>query len=635
MIIKSFLLRFLAFTCFSLSILGVVHSQNQKTVDNDWKDKLKSLYYDSPTEALALIDSLQREEFVLSDSSNWYTSLFYRGLALRYIGSYAESLAQQKKNYAYYSSVKDSLMLAHIADQIGIMNNFMGNMSEAQEYLLQAHQLYQEHGSNIDIAGSNNGLAIFYSDMNQVDKAIERYNLSLSQYEDLDDTLGRANVHANLGMLFMDEGKYDEAEYHIGMQGKLDSMLDTQWGLGFYHDFLGLLRKKQGRYNEALASFKKSLDIRLNLESAYNLAESRASLASIYNLLGFYDQAIDQANKIVENEEKHQSLSQMTSAYKYLAEAYEGKQELTQSLQYYKNYKVYSDSIYNRDMLEQITKKDALFQRTEQDHKINLLNQEKIAANRLIKQKNRTIILGAVGLVLISLLSFFLGRLYRKVRLQSMKLEKALSEKDILLREIHHRVKNNLQLVSSLLNLQSRSIDDKVALEAINQGKSRVRSMALIHQDLYNRENLTGIRVKDYIKKLINELSASFSNDFYDVNVELDVEDMELDVDTLVPLGLIINELLTNSYKYAFKDGDSGNIKVVLQEINSTLHLMVRDNGEGFDPSTIRSNSFGQKLVKTLSKQLEGSLKINSDKGTSSILEIKKYKRLAYCSYYS
>lgn len=624
MILKAFFLRLLAILCTT----SVMYGQDPVPIDNTWEEELKSLYYDSPSQAHALIDSLQQKDFSKSDSTNWYSLMFYKGLALRYLGSYAESLQRQNKNYLYYSKTNDSLMLANVADQLGIMNNFMGNMSEAQKYLLEAHQLYQKHGSDIDIAGSNNGLAIFYSDMNQQEKAIERYNLALKQYEAINDTLGRANVHANLGMLLINQGKYQEAEYHIGMQGKLDSILDTQWGLGFYYDFLGLLRKKQGRYTEALSAFEQSLDIRQDLESAYNIAESRASLASIYNLMGFYDRAIEQANMIVETEEKHQSLSQMTSAFKYLSQAHEGKNNNVLALQFHKDYKIYSDSIYNRDMLEEITQKDALFQRAEQDHEISLLNQEKLAADQLIKQKNRTIILGAVGLGLISLLSFFLGRLYRKVRLQSIKLEKALSEKDILLREIHHRVKNNLQLVSSLLNLQSRSIDDKIALEAINDGKSRVRSMALIHQDLYNRENLTGIKVKDYLKNLSDELSASFSNDQYDVHVNIDVEDMELDVDTLVPLGLIINELLTNSFKYAFEEGNSGKIQISLFEKNKLLNLIVKDNGKGYNPTKIRENSFGQKLVSTLSRQLDGELNINSFEGTTIELIIKKYKRL-------
>lgn len=285
-----------------------------------------------------------------------------------------------------------------------------------------------------------------------------------------------------------------------------------------------------------------------------------------------------------------------------------------------------SDSIYNRDLLSEIETKDALYEKAKQDREITKLNAINEIADTKLSNKNKIISIGTVSLAIILTLLLFLCRLLQKYKNKKDKLAKALSEKDILLREIHHRVKNNLQLISSLLTLQGRSIDDEIAIKAINEGKNRVRSMALIHQDLYNKENLTGITVKTYMEKLIQELFDTYRIDKDRIKLELDIEDLELDVDTVIPLGLIINELITNSLKYAFPNEDTGILKVNLSEINDQLVLTISDNGIGYDTTKINKNSFGSTLVNALTEQLEGSIEIDNNQGTTILISIKDYK---------
>lgn len=233
---------------------------------------------------------------------------------------------------------------------------------------------------------------------------------------------------------------------------------------------------------------------------------------------------------------------------------------------------------------------------------------------------------GAIALSAILGLLFFLFRSRKKNQSQNQIISKSLDEKDILLREIHHRVKNNLQLVSSLLGLQSLSIDDPKALEALNSGKARVKSMALIHQDLYNRENLTDINVRDYLEKLSEELIFTYQVDMNKVKLTTEIEDINLDVDTLVPLGLIINELVTNSLKYAFPNKQNGEILIRLYEKDGQLQLEVIDNGVGMDISQISKKSFGLKLVNTLLEQLEGNIIQKEGDGTHLVLSFDDFK---------
>jgi len=219
---------------------------------------------------------------------------------------------------------------------------------------------------------------------------------------------------------------------------------------------------------------------------------------------------------------------------------------------------------------------------------------------------------------------FQLKKRNTQIQSQNKVISKALSDKDVLLREIHHRVKNNLQLVSSLLTLQGRSVDSDSAIQAIKEGQTRVRSMALIHQDLYHKESLTEIGVKGYVEKLTSELFATYRIDTNLISRSMDVDDMELDVDTLIPLGLIINELLTNSLKYAFPAEREGSLLVSLSKSDNQIELVVKDDGVGYDPTEVRDDSFGSTLIAALTEQLEGviSFETKLDGGTSVTIVI-------------
>ncbi len=560
------------------------------------------------------------------DSNGLMKALRLEAHADRIMGNFSRSVTNFLKCHTYFEKMADTSNLVFTANQLGSMYSFMGQNEKAQNYLLQLYKIRKIQGDTRALASATNGLAIFYNNTNQEDKAIQRYKEALAMYRTIQDTLGQANVHANLGITYTELGNYTEAEYHIGMQGKLDSLLNTQWGLGFFFDYLGYLREKQGRYPEAYAHHLQSLKIREQLASHYNRTESRISLANVLLQLGRFDEAIQQANKVLNNHEERSSFYQLQSAYSALAEAFEAKNDLKRALNYRKLQNALSDSIYNKEMLETITEKDALFENALKENEIALLNVEKQSSKNVIDQKNRTIAFGGIGLFLVSMLCLGLYLVTRKYLKQKEELGVALNEKDILLREIHHRVKNNLQLVSSLLTLQGRSINDSTAQIAINEGKNRIRSMALIHQDLYQKENITAVNAKEYFHKLCHELLETYRSSTVQVDLKLNIVPIKIDVDTLVPLGLMTNEIITNSLKYAFKDRRKGLIKVVLEQKRETLVLTFIDNGVGYDPLNIPNNSFGHRLIYSLAEQLEANLTIQAQNGTTISIDLPYLK---------
>jgi PAS domain S-box-containing protein len=197
-------------------------------------------------------------------------------------------------------------------------------------------------------------------------------------------------------------------------------------------------------------------------------------------------------------------------------------------------------------------------------------------------------------------------------------IKSSLREKEVLLKEIHHRVKNNLQIISSLLNLQSGHIQDPRALEVFKDGQSRVRSMALIHEKLYQSKDLARVDFSEYVRNLTAYLFRSYEINPGRVGLKIQVEDVLLAVDAAIPCGLIINELVANSLKHAFIGGRSGEISITLRaEGEDRLTLIVADNGSGLPASLdlLNTSSLGLQLVNTLTRQLGGEIEIYNDDG--------------------
>ncbi|MCK9150425.1 histidine kinase dimerization/phosphoacceptor domain -containing protein [Methanobacterium alcaliphilum] len=192
-------------------------------------------------------------------------------------------------------------------------------------------------------------------------------------------------------------------------------------------------------------------------------------------------------------------------------------------------------------------------------------------------------------------------------------LAKSLDEKNILLKEIHHRVKNNLMIMSSLLNLQSRQIKDQDAREVFKESQNRAKSMALIHERLYLSTDLKKIDFGEYIRSLATDLYHSMVSDPNQIKLQIDVEDLKIDINTVVPMGLIVNELVTNSIKYAFPDNKKGYINIGLYKQNEKIILRVIDNGVGFpeDLDYKNTNSLGLQLVNNLIIQINGELELD------------------------
>ena len=198
------------------------------------------------------------------------------------------------------------------------------------------------------------------------------------------------------------------------------------------------------------------------------------------------------------------------------------------------------------------------------------------------------------------------------------KLQSSLEEKTLLLKEIHHRVKNNLQIIASLLNLQSRYIRDDATLAAIRESQNRVKAMALVHEKLYRSEDLAHISLNDYIRFLGTGLFQFYDARSRGIRFRLEIHDVDVDINAAIPLGLILNELISNSLKYAFPDQRSGEVAIVIRKEEHTLTVVFQDDGIGI-PEHLDwkdTQSLGLRLVNTLVDQMNGTIELDRSAGT-------------------
>ena len=386
---------------------------------------------------------------------------------------------------------------------------------------------------------------------------------------------------------------------------------------------LGYSLRQQGYSREAMVLFKKALALSQDQQWPYDIEVAYSFISGIYQDFKQYDSALAYVDYA----------AAVPGVDSFWTNQWEKKAGIYQAMG---NYKM-AGEMYSKAM--DWSTLDFLYRNQQQlsGYEVNLKTKEKELQVSLEKKRAvqlEWIVAGAVLLLIFSAVAFINQRRARKklltqnaiIEKQRVELEQSLSEKDMLLKEIHHRVKNNLSVIGSLLELQSSGMQDEKAKAAILEGQNRVRSIALIHQRLYQHENLSAIEFGGFVQDMLREVSGIFKKPGQKIDTELQVPETLLDIDTAVPLGLIMNELLTNSFKYAFTESRQGIIRINLSNISAGNYLLTySDNGPGMPPDfdLKKSRSLGLRLIYRLSSQVGGSAEYSSDEGCMFVIRFK------------
>jgi two-component sensor histidine kinase len=305
-------------------------------------------------------------------------------------------------------------------------------------------------------------------------------------------------------------------------------------------------------------------------------------------------------------------------------------------------YKTFNDSLFNEAKSRQIAQLQIQFETEEKEQNIQLLTRQALLQKTTLQhtQLVKNVYLGGTVMLLLLLgLGFNRYRLkqrnnrkleaqQKEINFKNESLNRLLKEKEWLMKEMHHRVKNNLQIIVSLLNTQSLYLNNnEAAYAAIRESQHRMQAISLIHQKLYRSENMATVSMPDYIFELTDYLKDSFDISPR-IMIEQDIEAMELDVSLAIPVGLILNETITNAIKYAFPGGRKGIIRLVMKKTDEDLVLLtISDNGIGLDSKydNGKSSSLGMNLVNGLTDQLGGQFTMASDNGVTIKIEFPRY----------
>jgi two-component sensor histidine kinase len=522
---------------------------------------------------------------------------------------------------------------------LSMITIFQGKFGEPLRYTLQMIKIAENCRDSIGWGYFHNSLALLLKSegrdkesLDIVQKAIKRFVI------DRNPTVFNLliDVISHLG----EEGRAKEA---LGLTLDISKKVKTPItfiDLYFYHNAFATCYLNLNRLNMAEMHIKKMDSLETKAEAIRGPLR-RSGIYSLYAGL-FFKQG--QYRKAREYYEKHfttpsaglRNLTNDLSTYRWLIIIDSVLGDNVSAVTHYKNYIQLLDSNFKVTKIRQAEELQVMYQTQEKENEIALLTQQaklqKANSDQAILVKNLTFV-GAFAVVVIA------GLLYRQNRLKQRNTEvvtrkniqlqdlldvqeRLVKDKEWLLKEIHHRVKNNLQIVMSLLDSQSVYINNDAALAAIHDSERRVHAMALIHQKLYQSENISSIAMPEYVNELVSYVQDSFDNGNRIV-FEQTVEPLHLDVSQAIPLGLIINESIVNAIKYAFPDARKGTVSVNLHYDGADhLLLKISDNGVGL-PSELdikQLNSLGLDLMQGLTKQLKGSFTIENNNGLDIIV---------------
>ena len=559
---------------------------------------------------------------------------YAKGYSYDYGGDLNSAFKYYDLSLHQYDKIGNQVEVLNCMNGKGVAAYFQGDYELALNNYLSALNYVDSTGiTGVDKTIGNllNNIGVIYRITNQTGEAIEIYQRGLTIYNSNKDSFMIMTAHQNIGVAYTYQNNLDSAIYH------LDRSMETLRLTNNITELPSLLNAYSEAYFICGPDY---VNARRYVNQAEELGLQYANqeyLSKIYLLKSQiesgdqkYHSAIDAISeglKIIEPTDR-QDLK--LDYYEQASIAYEGSGNISTSLDYLQRYLILYKDVQATDKVNAIADAQVKYESVEKEKEIERLRYEDEITSLRVSRQRWLLLLSVLSLCVLGYLMYRMFRQKEEIQEKNSQISKALSEKEILLKEIHHRVKNNLQFISALLGLQTDHISDQVALDALQEGQDRVQSMALIHQDLYQRDDLTSVSVKDYFVKLTEGLFDSYNIHPDNISLQLFVADLDLDVDTVIPIGLIVNELVSNCLKYAFSIGEKGVISVSLQEIDDRLILTVSDNGKGITQTEIDNlgDSLGYKLIQALSAQLNGSYQIDGDHGgTIATIEINKYRK--------
>ncbi len=548
------------------------------------------------------------------------------GTAYRARGELDSAAAVYERALEVFEARPDSFPRGTVRNSLGLIYYARGDYPAAMRVYLEALNLFEglRHGGAVAIV--NNNIGQVYHAQKDYPKAVAHYTAYLEASRKSGNRRGEATALNNIGVAYLDRSVGDTAESFLQQSLAVKEEIGLESEIATTLNNLGKIANMRADFPTAVDYNRRGLEVARAQDNPRDMAYCLVELGHSYRQSGQLPAARQHYREALALADEMGNPQLTYDAHYGLYESYRDDYP-ERALPHLETAFALRDSLLNAENVEALTtlRLENEFEQREllnRQRMANLQLREALSSARLSRQ---WWIIG--GLCLVVMIGAVLGYLLWQ---QRATIRRQLRDKETLLREIHHRVKNNLQVISSLLGLQSRNVREPAARDALEEGRSRVQTMSLIHQDLYQHDTLSGIRIRDYFDKLLEGLLATYKVSAGHIAVTTDIDDLVLDVDTVIPLGLILNELMTNALKYAFPRG-GGTISVTIREAPGGLHVEVNDDGVGMaNPREVMDGeTYGYELIAALVDKLDGQLRVAGEGGTSVNILLKEYKRAA------
>lgn len=534
--------------------------------------------------------------------------------------AYAEQAAHLARN------LNDQPAEAQAYYRIAANHRAVGKFPLATQLALKSLRLGEKLGLQTEVAHAYTLLGhIAWDGEGDNAKAMRYFEKALGLIRAAGDSAELPSLYNHIGLMHKDAGNLPKAISYIRQAAGIVSRqpADNQRELSAFYNNLSKIALMQNNFRASFYWVDQAMLVNVRFNNRLSQTFSLENVARTHAAMGNAEKAEKYFQKSLSLAKSIKADNRVRSVYKSRSEAYEWLGDYRSALAYYKKFDLKKDSLINERTNQQMAELQTQYETGRKEERIQQLDAE----NRLNRQQMTY--LGGGTLVLLALLGGLAWQ-YRRIRTSREQIQAQSAQMRTLMKELHHRVKNNLAIVSSLLNLQAYQLDDERAIKAVREGQHRVEAMSLIHQRLYQTDTLTRIDVRAYLTDLAESLMRAYGYSHDDFNLDLRVEEEWLDVDVAIPLGLIVNELVTNAFKYAYQRVDDPSLQISLTN-HDGLTLDVADNGPGLDLSRWHTpeGSFGKQLIQSLGEQLGGQLSLETRQGTHFTLRIPETAKAA------
>ncbi|OGS76672.1 MAG: hypothetical protein A3D31_16910 [Candidatus Fluviicola riflensis] len=526
---------------------------------------------------------------------------------------------------------KNDTLRARVLWGKGRIENYRGSYKSSLEYALRARKLFHSHNHTEGLSASFLLMGHNYSALGKYEKSHADYVQALHLARKINAKKTIAEAYNGLGNDAYDKGDYETALNYYNQSKTYFIQLKAYLNIADINNNIANIYSEEKMYSKAKTAYREALKTYISQKNETSQLYIYYNLAEVFRKEELYDSSLYFLDLCLDLSLKSGSFSDIRITYNGLKETHEKMGDFRKALYFSELSHAYEDSIITSENDQYIAQLEVEYQKK--------IDQRTIAnqSRKLDAQTRQTYAAFiAMGILVILLILFFLyNRRIRtlnrklaitnqKVRLKNSQIDKALHEREVLLKEVHHRVKNSLQIISSLLNLQELQLTDPNAIKALQESKLRIQSIALMHQNLYQQDaDLGKVNIQSYLRDILELQQKAFSSPEKMVNCIFKVIPSELDIDRSVPLGLIASEVINNAFKHAFTSIEQPQLIVRTTNDHRQFVLEVIDNGPGLESTTTeKGNSLGLEIVEALTLQLEGHFVLESrNEGTVFRLE--------------